>query len=201
MMNYVFSFIILISVIFSVVSGNSQDVTNSFLNQSVEAINLFLILLGGMAFWGGIMNVAKESGLTRKISKLFSPILDKIFINLKDNQRAKEAISMNISANLLGLGNAALPLGIAAMKEIKRNSFDKTSASTDMIMMIILNSASMQLIPSNVATLRLSKGAKNPFDIIIAVWIVSFLSLISGIIAVKIFSYFDLKKTDYKKQY
>lgn len=201
MMNYVFSFIILISVIFSVVSGNSQDVTNSFLNQSVEAINLFLILLGGMAFWGGIMDVAKESGLTRKISKLFSPVLDKIFVNLKDNKRAKEAISMNISANLLGLGNAALPLGIAAMEEIKKNSSDKTVASTDMIMMIILNSASMQLIPSNIAMLRLNKGSKNPFDIIIAIWIVSFLSLVFGIIAVKIFSYFDLKKIDHKKQY
>ena len=194
MMNYIFSFIILISVGFGLFAGTSQDITNAFLNESVEAINLFLIILGGLCFWGGIMEIAEKSHLTDKISKIISPFIDRLFINLKNNKKAKEAISMNISANLLGLGNAAIPFGIVAMEEIKKGSLDKNIASNDMIMMIILNSASIQLIPSNIAMLRLNAGSNNPFDIILAVWIVSILSLISGIISVKIFSYFTQKK-------
>ena len=194
MMNYIFSFIILISVGFGLFAGTSQDITNAFLNESVEAINLFLVILGGLCFWGGIMEIAQKSHLTDKISKIISPFIDRLFINLKNNKKAKEAISMNISANLLGLGNAAIPFGIAAMEEIKKCSLDKNIASNDMIMMIILNSASIQLIPSNIAMLRLNAGSNNPFDIILAVWIVSILSLISGIISVKIFSYFTQKK-------
>ena len=198
-MNYIFSLILLISIVYGLITGNSQGITNAFLSQSIEAINLFLILLGGMAFWGGVMNIAKISKLTDKISKLFSPLINKIFVNIKDNKKAKDAISMNISANLLGLGNAAIPLGIAAMEELKKNSINKTTASTDMIMMIILNSASMQLIPSNVAMLRLNLGSKNPFDIILSVWIVSIITLVSGIILVKIFSYYkDYKYINYK---
>ena len=190
MMNYIFSVILLISIVYGIITGSSQEITNAFLSQSVEAINLFLVLLGSMALWGGVMNVAKISKLTDKISRFFSPLINKIFVDIKHNKKAQDAISMNISANLLGLGNAAIPLGIAAMEELKKNSLEKTTASTDMIMMIILNCVSMQLIPSNVAMLRLNSGSKDPFDIIIAVWIVSIITLVSGIVLVKIFDYY-----------
>lgn len=195
MINYIFSLIILISIFFSILNGTLQETTNAFLNESVEAINLFLILLGGLCFWGGVMNIVKKSELNKKISKILSPLLNIIFPDLRNNKKAKEAISMNISANLLGLGNAAIPFGILAMEEIKKASLDKNTASVDMIMMIVINSASMQLIPTNVAMLRLNAGSKNPFDIIIAVWIVSILSLVAGIISVKFFSYLDMKRT------
>lgn len=198
MINHIFSFILLGSILYSLIIGTSQDVTNAFLSESVEAINLFLVLLGGMAFWGGVMNIVKTSKLTDKISKIFSPLINKIFIDLKDNKKAKDIISMNITANLLGLGNAAIPLGISAMKEIKKNQkktlVNEETASNDMIMMIILNSVSMQLIPSGVATLRLNLGSQNPFDIIFATWVVSIITIVSGIVLVKVFSCRDSNK-------
>lgn len=187
MMKWVFGILIILSVFFGVSTGKISDVSNAALDSGKDTIDLFLILIGSMAIWGGLMRIAEKSGITDKIAKLFNPIAKLLFKGLNPKGKAFKAITMNITANLLGLGNAATPLGLEAMRQIEKEDKTKDTASRNMIMFVVMNTASMQLIPSTIATLRLENGSKEPLDILPAVLISSALSLIVGIIMVFIF--------------
>ena len=132
------------------------------------------------------MKIAEKSGLTSLIAKLLSPITSKLFPDYDKNSKEIKAICMNITANLLGLGNAATPFGIAAMKELNKNNPQKNVATNSMIIFILLNTASIQLVPTTIASMRLKYGSKNPLDIIPAVWLTSFIALSIGFITAKI---------------
>ncbi|MCI7139039.1 MAG: spore maturation protein A [Oscillospiraceae bacterium] len=134
------------------------------------------------------MEAAKRSGLTEKICFALLPVLGTIFPRLRKEKAALGAISMNITANMLGLGNAATPLGIAAMKELKSISAHGCTASKEMVCFVVMNTASLQILPTTVAILRMEAGANRPLDILPAVWIVSLCSLFIGICVAK-FSY------------
>ncbi|MCX7658753.1 MAG: spore maturation protein A [Oscillospiraceae bacterium] len=194
MMKWVFGIMIILSVIFGISTGRIDEVSNAALEEGAKAIELFLYLLGGMCVWGGIMRIADKSGLTGKLSSLFKPIAKLIFKNLNFNGKAFKAISMNVAANLLGLGNAATPLGIEAMHELEKEDRTKDSASDNMIVFTVLNTASITLIPTTVASLRLKHGSLQPFDILPCVWITSLLSVGTGLILALI-----LNKTRRKK--
>lgn len=187
MMKWVFGILIIISVFFGISTGKITEVSNAALDSGKDTIDLFLVLIGSMAIWGGLMRIAEKSGLTNKIAKLFSPIAKLLFKGLNPQGKAFKAITMNITANLLGLGNAATPLGLEAMRQIEQEDKTKDTASRNMIMFVVMNTASMQLIPSTIATLRLENGSKEPLDILPAVLISSALSLIIGIIMVFVF--------------
>lgn len=180
----------LVSVIFSLFNGTMQELSASITQKSGEAVELVLSLCGIMCFWSGLMKVAEHAGLTEKLSKLIAPIVGLLFSGVKKGGKAAGLITMNLAANILGLGNASTPLGIAAMKAIAEGNGDpqglQNSATDDMIMLAVLNTASLQIIPATAGALRLANGVKEPFDILPCVWIVSLYSAAAAVISAKI---------------
>lgn len=182
MMKWIFSILLIISVIFGIVNKKMPEVTESAMNSSIEAVELFLYLVGGMCMWGGIMRIAEKAKITELISKLFRPIAKILFKGLDLNGKAFNAICMNITANLLGLGNAATPLGLEAMHRLELEEKTDNTASRNMIVFIVLNTASITLIPTTAASLRIKHGSAAPLDILPCVWITSVCALVAGLI-------------------
>ena len=185
MTNKIIVFFMLISIIFSIFNDTTGELSKALLESSGMSVQTVITLVGTMALWGGVMKVAKSSGLTNKICRLIKYPIKFLFPEIDDKSSAFECISMNITANLLGLGNAATPLGLKAMKELKESNCPRKC----MTKLVVLNSASIQLIPVTVATLRLSNGSESPWDFVPAVLIVSLTALISGLIMVKALNY------------
>lgn len=187
MMNYIWPCLILFSIVFSVFSGNVLQLGDAVFTSVTEAVTLTIKMLGMFCFWSGIMQIAKVSGLTDKISKLLSPILNRIFPSIRNDVETRNAVAMNVTANLLGLGNAATPLGIAAMQRLQAHSENKSVASNDMVLFVVLNTACIRLIPTTAAMLRHEAGAAAPMDILPATVLTSLLSCTIGLIAARAF--------------
>lgn len=187
MMNYIWGFMIAFSFISAIFTGKMDLLSGSVVNSGQDAINLIINLTGMLCLWGGIMKIAEKSGLTAVISRLLSPVFSLLYKNIKKNSETAEAMSMNVTANLLGLGNAATPLGLEAMRRMQQENPDKSRATDDMIIFVVMNSAAMRLIPTTVATLRTQFGSENPMEIIPATWLSTFISLCTGIITAKLF--------------
>lgn len=186
MINYIWIGLIVFSFIAALINGTFSELSASILSSGLEAVELCIKLLGVLCLWSGLMNIAEKSGLTQLISKLFSPLFSLLFPKLKKNKHIMSAVSMNITANLLGLGNAATPLGIEAMKRMKEVSpLDKT-ASNEMIRFVVLNTAALHIFPTTVAVLRQAYGSANPFDIIVPAWIASAATLCCGLLMTKL---------------
>lgn len=184
-MKYIFTLMILISIAAAALTGNGGSLTEAVLNSPVEAVELCIYLCGGMCFWGGLMRIAERSGLTDIIAGVFAKILGRLFGDLDKNGRAFKAICMNITANLLGLGNAATPLGIEAMQAMKEEDGATEEATPSMIMFTVLNTASLTLIPSTAMSLRIKYGSDDPAGIMPAVWLTSAAALAAAVIAAK----------------
>ncbi len=175
----------LISVVCALITGKINDLSDAVLFGASDAVNLIISILGMMALWTGIMKIAEKSGATDFLARLFSPITKFLFPNYPPGSLASKAICMNITANFLGLGNAATPFGIKAMKEMQKCNSDPSTANNDMIMFIVVNTASIQLIPTFLCTLRQKHGSANPLDIIVCLWVTSAVALIAGVISAK----------------
>lgn len=173
MLNYVWSFIVVLSVICSIILGNSNDLSSAFIDSAASAIELIITLAGVICLWSGIMRIASKSGLTEIFAKLFSPLLNPLFPRLDKKGEAFKCVTMNLTANLLGLGNTATPLGLRAMGELQKLNNHGKTASDEMVIFVVMNTASMQLLPTMLATLRQSYGSTAPFEIIAPVWISS----------------------------
>lgn len=187
MMNYIWAGLMVFAFIAAVFQGNMQELSNSVIQGGVDAVQLCLKLMGSICLWSGLMRIAERSGLTEIISRLLSPLLKVVFPKIKSSSPEAGAISMNVTANLLGLGNAATPLGLEAMKHLQTQNKDKQTATREMIAFVVLNSAAFHLIPSTVALLRQQFGAQNPLDIMPAAWLSSAAALTVGITLTKIF--------------
>lgn len=177
MLNYIWSGLVIISVVCAAVFGNTNNLSTALLESGQSSIELLLKLAGIMCLWSGIMKIAEESGLTSIIAKIFSPLLKPLFKNLDKDSPAFKCITMNISANLLGLGNAATPFGLKAMEHLHTLNDRKDEASNEMVIFVVMNTASLQLLPTTLATLRQSYGSSDPFGIIVPVWISSAVAL------------------------
>ena len=186
-MKFIFTGMIVVSVVFAIFSGHMTEVSNAALSEGISAVKLILTLAGGMCLWSGVMKVAEESGLAAKIARLWSPVTSRL-LGIPKDSKALNAVSMNITANMLGLGNAATPLGIKAMEELKKEGGNAGRATKAMCFFVVLNCASVQLLPTTVATLRLAHGAANPFDILPATLATSFFAAAVGLILIKIFA-------------
>ena len=158
----------------------------SVISGATNAVELVFAMLGMMCAWTGLMKIADAGGVTALLCRFFSPLTKIIFPKYKTGSAVLKAISMNITANMLGLGNAATPLGIEAMKQMKKVSHSPEKADNEMVMFVVLNTASVQLIPTFMGTLRAQYGSQSPFDILPAVWISSIVSLFVGILTAKI---------------
>ena len=161
---------------------------NKSIFSSVEdAVNLSISLIGTMCLWSGIMQIARETTFVNKLSNLLTPVMKFLFPDIKKGSNIYQEISMNIIANLLGLGNAATPLGLKAMKSMQEENVDKEVLTNSMATLIVLNTASIQIIPSTVIAIRSSLGSTNPSIIIVPVWIATICAAVVGILAVKFF--------------
>ncbi|MFT3950752.1 MAG: spore maturation protein A [Oscillospiraceae bacterium] len=182
MMKVVFSGLILFSVFIGAITGRMNAVSNAAISGCTRAVELMITLIGSIALWGGLMRIAEKSGLTDKLTMLFRPLLKRLFKGLSPTGGAFQAISMNITANLLGLGNAATPLGILAVKRIAQEEHCLGKASRNMVLFLVLNTASIQLIPATIATLRMQYGAQNPMDVLPAILLSSLGAVTVGIV-------------------
>lgn len=180
-MSLLFCMMILLSVILGLMNGRAAEVSGAAISGSAQSVELMLKLLGGICMWSGVMRVADDAGLTEKLSAVFSPILRLLFPGMRPGSPAAKAISMNMAANLMGLGNAATPLGIAAMRELQKSARVAGTATNHMVTFVVLNTASLQLIPATTAMLRMDAGSAHPLDILPGVWIASLVSVVVGV--------------------
>lgn len=186
MMKWMFSGLILAAMLFGALNGRLGEVTNAALSECGNAVQLCITLTGAMCMWNGLMKIAEKSRLTEKMSVIFGPVLGLLFKGLDRRGPAMRAIMMNVTANLLGLGNAATPLGINAMKELDKLNLGSGIASDHMILFVVINTASLQLVPTTAAMLRAKAGSQTPLDILPAVLCSSLVSLVAGIAAAKL---------------
>ncbi|NLW48580.1 MAG: nucleoside recognition protein [Firmicutes bacterium] len=194
MINYIWLALILIGVLTAIFQGNVQVVTDAAIESANSAVELSIGLVGIMTLWLGLMRLAEKSGIVNLISKLLKPILKRLFPEVPENHPAMGSMVMNMAANLLGLGNAATPLGIKAMKELQELNEDKTTATNSMCMFLAINTSSITLIASTVIAYRASAGSNNPAEIIGPTIIASVFGTIVAIIAARLLEKFPLKR-------
>lgn len=193
MLNIIWPIFIIISVIYAFFSGNIENVSNGIFTSLEDVISLSMTLLGTMCLWNGIMEIAQNTSFVDNLCRLFNPLINFLFPKLND-EKAKAEISMNMVANFLGLGNAATPLGLKAMKTLQEENNKKDTLNDYMVMFIVLNTASLQLIPTNVIAIRNSLGSDSPSGIIFPVWIATIIAAVVGIMTTKILIKFSKKK-------
>lgn len=193
MLNVIWPIFIIISVIYAFLCGNIENVSNGIFSSLNDVIDLSLTLLGTMCLWNGIMEIARNTSFVDRLCKMLNPLIKILFPRL-ENEKAKREISMNIVANFLGLGNAATPLGLKAMKTLQEDNKIKDTLNNYMVMFIVLNTASLQLILTNVIAIRNSLGSNSPSGIIFPVWIATIIAAIVGITATKILINLSNKK-------
>lgn len=186
MLNIIWPLFIILSFTYAILTGNVEKVNASIFDSTANAVELTLTLLGTICLWSGIMEIAKKTTLIEKLTKLLSPVMRFLFPDIKQTDEAHKEMSMNIIANVLGLGNAATPLGLKAMSSLQKQNKQKDRLTNSMAMFIILNTASLQLIPTTVLSIRSSLGSNSPTSIILPVWIATLSAAIVGIIAAKI---------------
>ena len=186
MLNILWPIFIILSFIYAVFSGKIDSLNTGIFNSLSEAVELSITFLGTICLWNGIMEIAKNTSLINKLNNLLKPLINFLFPELKNKEKAKQEISMNMIANILGLGNAATPLGIKAMKTMQKENKNKDVLTNSMMMFIVINTASIQLIPSNVIAIRTSLNSQNPSLIIIPVWIATIIAASVGILVTKI---------------
>ena len=180
MINIVWFVLIAVGVLYGIVSGNS-NMGNVILNSANDAYNLIITLIPLIVLWSGIMNIASKSGLLHKFSLLLRPLLKKLMPSVK-NDKALDYVSSNIAANMLGLGSAATPFGLKAMKELEKENKHKGKATDAMITFLVLNTSGVTIIPMTVIALRMAYGSVNPTNIIIPSIIATFISSLSGLL-------------------
>ena len=181
MLNILWPIFIILSFIYALISGKVNEVNNGIFESLTDAVELSITFLGTMCLWTGIMEIAKQTSLIEKMTNLLKPLINFLFPDLKRNESAKQEISMNMIANILGLGNAATPLGIKAMKTMQKENSKKDTLTNSMMMFIVINTASIQLIPTNVIAIRTSLNSQNATGIILPVWIATIIAAIVGI--------------------
>lgn len=174
-----------VALIYGAATGQSAAVGAAA--QGVHQAVTFCLTVGGMiCLWSGVMEVMRRSGIAAGLSRLLQPVLRRLFPRASRDAQTLDALSMNVSANLLGLGNAATPLGIRAARRMAQGCGG--TASHELCLLVVLNSASIQLLPTTVAGVRSALGSADPFDILPAVWTASLLSVLAGLAAAKLFA-------------
>jgi spore maturation protein A len=194
MVNYIWVFMILISLGFAMVNGTMAEVNEAVFTGAKEAITLSIGLISILVFWLGMMRIAEDSGLLSKLSALFKPLISKLFPEVPPSHPAMGYILSNMIANMFGLGNAATPLGIKAMEELKELNDGKNEASRSMITFLAINTASITLIPTTVIAIRMNYDSANPTDIVGPTLVATAVSAVAAILIDRFFYYRRSKK-------
>lgn len=183
-MTVIWTGMVVVSILCGLATGRGPEVAAAAVEGTHAAVELCLSIGGMMCLWTGVMEVMRRSGLAQKLSRLLRPVLRRLYPSVAHDREVMDSISANVSANLLGLGNAATPLGLEAARRMSRKS--GKVASDALCMLVVCNTASIQLIPTTVATVRAAAGSAAPFDILPAVWLASAISVGAGIAAAKV---------------
>lgn len=183
-MNYIWCAMIIISLAAAAINGNMEATITAAFEGAQSSIEIILSFAGIMCFWTGILKIAEKSGISEKIQKLLNPVIKRLFP--KADNEAKQYISMNMTANILGMGNAATPMGIKAMTALDKANKNPLYPSDDMCMLVVLNTTSFQLIPTTIISLRAAAQSQNPVSVIVPIWITSIISIIVAVTAVKV---------------
>ena len=183
-MSVVWVGMVVVALICGVVTGRASDVAAAAVSGAAGAVELCISMAGMLCLWMGVMEVMHRSGLSHKLARALGPVLRRLFPDFAGDREVMDVVSANVSANLLGLGNAATPLGLEAARRMARRS--PGVASDSLCMFVVCNTASIQLIPTTVASLRAAAGCASPFDILPATWFASTLSVLAGITAAKV---------------
>lgn len=178
-MSWIFTALVLVSLVFSWLTGQGEALSGAVMQGAQSGVELSIAMAGAICLWSGVGNLMAQVGLTDKLARCLQPVLHRLFPSTRRDPLLAGDLSANICANFLGLGNAATPMGISAAKRMAQDS----TASDELCRLIVLNTASIQLIPANVAALRTSLGCATPFDILPAVWITSLCSAGLGVAA------------------
>ena len=187
MLNKIWPVFLILSFIFAIFPGKLPEVNNSIFESTSGAIELCLTLIGTMCLWCGMIKIVMETTAVNRLIKFLKPFLRKLFPDINEEDEAHKEISMNIIANLLGLGNAATPLGLKAMESLQKINKNKQELSNSMAILIVLNTASIQLIPTTVIAIRTTLGSKNPTEMLVPIWIATIVAATSAIFAAKLF--------------
>lgn len=206
MLNYIWAFMLIIGIVYGAINGNMKEITDGVLNSAKEAVTLCITMLGVMALWSGLMEIAQKSGLIAKMTKGLSPFMSFMFPKIPKEHKSREYISTNVIANILGLGWACTPAGLKAMEELKnleKERIGKNSviASNEMCTFMILNISSLQLIPVNMIVYRGQYGSANAAGIIAPAIIATLFSTMVAVVFCKIKGYkkFVMKNEDFRK--
>ena len=184
-MNYLFPILIIVSIVCSIFTGRVAETTSAAFLGAENAVKAIVAMSGIFCFWTGILKISEKSGLSRVISKIITPVLRLIFPKLDPDGRAFSAITMNVLVNLMGMGNAATPAGIEAMERLDKLNGGSKIPSREMCYFVILNTASIQLIPTTIMALRSSAGSKNPAAVMVPIWITSSVALLAAMLFMK----------------
>jgi len=179
MLNTLWPIFIIVSFLYAILSGNLQQLNSAIFEGTDNAINLSISLLGTICLWNGIMKVASKTAIIDKLTNFLRPIIKILFPEMRENKQIQKEISMNMVANILGLGNAATPLGLKAMKSMQKVNNKKDTLSNSMLVFIVLNTASIQVIPTTVIAIRNSLGSESPTRIVFPVWIATICAAIA----------------------
>ena len=185
-MTYLWTGMVALSVVFGAMTGNLGALGGAALEGARSAVELCVSLAGVMCLWTGVMEVMNRSGLSALLARAFRPLLRRLLPQTSRDEKTIATVSANLSANMLGLGNAATPLGIHAAERMARGS--DGVASDELCLFIVLNTASIQLLPTTVASVRAALGCADPFDILPAVWLTSAVALVAGVLLAKLFA-------------
>lgn len=188
MLNKIWPFFIIVAFAFAIYTGNISNVNTAIFSSAEQTVSLCITLLGTMCLWNGIMNIAVKTSLISKLTKFMKPFINFLFPDLRNDEKISEQISMNIIANILGLGNASTPLGLKAISSMQEKNTNKKTLTNSMAMFILVNTASLQIIPTTVIAIRSSLGSAEPSKIILAVWVATIAAFVTAIFFGKILS-------------
>ena len=180
-MTWIWTGMVVLSLVFGLFTGNLDAVADAAMDGAASAVELSVSMAGILCLWSGVMEIMNVCGLSAGLARAFRPILRRLMPQASRDEKTLAALSANVSANLLGLGNAATPLGIQAARRMARGC----SGTDELCLLVVLNTASIQLLPATIASVRSASGAQSPFDILPAVWLASALSVVVGVLTAK----------------
>ena len=189
MVNYIWVLMTVVGIVFAIFNGTIEEVNKAIFVGAKEAVTLCIGLISILVFWLGMMRIAEEAGLLERLTKLFRPLVKRLFPDVPTNHPAMGYILSNIISNMFGLGNAATPLGIKAMEELRKLNGGKNSASRSMVTFLAINTASVTIIPTTVIAIRMNYKSASPTEIVVPTLIATIISAIGAVLIDRYFYY------------
>lgn len=195
-MNFLWSIIIIISFIYAIFNNKIVEINNSIFSSASNVINMMLVLSANTCLWCGVINIVQNTSIIKKLNKILKPVIYFLFPEIKNENKIVNLISMNMISNICGIRNAATPAGLKAMEKMQEINRNKKELSNSMMMLIVLNTTSIQIIPTTVLAIRSALESSNPSNIIIPIWISTIVGTTVGIISMKILIKYNYKISD-----